>query len=525
MAHSSTSPSKKTQTVKLRAAFQTEEIELVAEISRNHQQMIELSINNFKRKRRNITQVKMEGKNQDAKNQTKDLKCATHLSSEKFRNMSDEKKTIVRDLGFGGLMHIPPLRVQHKILKELANSFKLGKNTLETSYDLFKVRPKTIGAALGLNASRSPHVQEDFHPLYTDGVPVTNHNKQNLSCAPGTNFLDGHNNRAELGAHEIVKMAETKEKMKQIKKKQKKKKKPKKQKRKASSSSSSSSSSSESETTESEDHSTFESETEEDSEDPTRKQPTRKAKKMESRKRKKIQEDSDSESESNDESEESSSVEKQKTKKKTNRTSQKTQSKKKKVVVEESSPEQAQYYDGSEIETQELEEILRESRKKKNNEKSAALGKRKLICDRRKLTMSRLKRKKLYLIKSCYPDLTVWFSLVEELASEPAEENMMVVREKTQSEVLATTPEPPQKPEESTPALPPTPSKINSAPEDAAALMMMVRTASYVHKIDPMPSFSLGLTDSSQEEVATQEGAATQDEERAKTPETLKLLE
>ncbi|RYR66856.1 hypothetical protein Ahy_A03g012971 [Arachis hypogaea] len=67
--------------------------------------------------------------------------------------MSDEKKTIVRDLGFGGLMHIPPLRVQHKILKELANSFKLGKNTLETSYDLFKVRPKTIGAALGLNAS------------------------------------------------------------------------------------------------------------------------------------------------------------------------------------------------------------------------------------------------------------------------------------------------------------------------------------------------------------------------------------
>ncbi|RYR30713.1 hypothetical protein Ahy_B01g055471 [Arachis hypogaea] len=66
--------------------------------------------------------------------QTKDLKCATHLLSEKFRNMSEEKKAIVRDLRFGGLMHIPPLRVHHQILKELANSFKLEENRVETGY-------------------------------------------------------------------------------------------------------------------------------------------------------------------------------------------------------------------------------------------------------------------------------------------------------------------------------------------------------------------------------------------------------
>ncbi|RYR21114.1 hypothetical protein Ahy_B03g066371 [Arachis hypogaea] len=53
----------------------------------------------------------------------------------------------------------------------------------------------------------------------------------------------------------------------------------------------------------------------------------------------------------------------------------------------------------------------------------------------------------------------------------------------------------------------------------------MARTASYVPKTDPMPSFSLGFTDSSQEETTTQEGASTQDEHRAKTPETPKLLE
>ncbi|XP_020978587.1 uncharacterized protein LOC107610786 [Arachis ipaensis] len=67
--------------------------------------------------------------------------------------MSEEKKIIIRDLEFGGLMHIPLLRVHHQILRELANSFKLGENRLETGYGSFKVRQKTIGAALGINTS------------------------------------------------------------------------------------------------------------------------------------------------------------------------------------------------------------------------------------------------------------------------------------------------------------------------------------------------------------------------------------
>ncbi|RYR09429.1 hypothetical protein Ahy_B05g077748 [Arachis hypogaea] len=69
--------------------------------------------------------------------------------------MSEPKKAIVVELGFGGLMHIPPMNVPHKLLKELANSFNLGKNKLDTSYGSIKVKPKTIGTALGLNASVS----------------------------------------------------------------------------------------------------------------------------------------------------------------------------------------------------------------------------------------------------------------------------------------------------------------------------------------------------------------------------------
>ncbi|RYR47346.1 hypothetical protein Ahy_A07g033280 [Arachis hypogaea] len=82
-----------------------------------------------------------------------------------------------------------------------------------------------------------------------------------------------------------------------------------------------------------------------------------------------------------------------------------------------------------------------------------------------------------------------------------------------------TTLEPPQQLEETTPTLPPAPSKIHPDAEDVAALMMMARTTSYVPKTDPVPSFSLGLTDSSQE------GASTQETERAKSPETANLLE
>ncbi|XP_020977962.1 uncharacterized protein LOC110271404 [Arachis ipaensis] len=74
--------------------------------------------------------------------------------------------------------------------------------------------------------------------------------------------------------------------------------------------------------------------------------------------------------------------------------------------------------------------------------------------------------------------------------------------------------------EKTTPTVPPAPTKIHPDAEDAAALLMMARTASYVPKTDPgVPSFSLGLTDSSQE------GASTQETEREKSSEAANLIE
>ncbi|QHO56961.1 uncharacterized protein DS421_3g78280 [Arachis hypogaea] len=210
MADSSTSStsqsdSKTKQSFHFRAKIEVQNIQVVANLRNLHQHTIKLSIKNLKRKQSNNTQEKMA-----AKNQTKDLKCATHFLSDKFRNMSEEKKAIVRDLGFGGLMHIPPLRVHHQLLRELANNFKLGENRLKTGYGSFKITPRKIGHALGINATGDLFPEKvDYKKLsedekiifrrFQDGVPFANDDKQNLAYPPVPNFSDGQHHRAKLG--------------------------------------------------------------------------------------------------------------------------------------------------------------------------------------------------------------------------------------------------------------------------------------------------------------------------------------
>ncbi|RYR15442.1 hypothetical protein Ahy_B04g072189 [Arachis hypogaea] len=430
--------------------------------------------------------------------------------------MSEKKKTIVRDLGFGGLMHIPALRVHHQLLRELANNFKLGENILETGYGSFKIKLKTIGDALGINASGdlfpqkvnykklSEDDKEIFRRFQDDFLLPTTINKISpVHLAPifEMDTITERNWGGHVLSFIIKGITDYKEKKKKAidgclfapmiiyfhlsKNKDKKRaERPPKpwianwSKEQLIERMSAEIEENMTETTDS-DSSTSESETQEDSEDSPRKQPSKKGKN-----------------------------------------------------------------DRYEIGSEDLDELLRE-----NNENSAAQGE---------------KEADLPSTEGHYVSSET-LSLVEESASEPADSNMMVVRKETPSEGLAivpiqvclpvsqtttvpefeetpeteyeptpllqiegpriTTPETPQQLKESTPTLPPAPSKTNPAPKDAAALMMMARTALYVPKKDLMPSFSLGFTDSSQEETTTQEGPSTQDEQRAKTPETPKLLE
>ncbi|RYR74080.1 hypothetical protein Ahy_A02g008691 [Arachis hypogaea] len=497
-----------------------------------------------------------------ARNQTKDLKCTTHLLSNKFINMSEEKKAIVRDLGFGGLMHIPPLRVHHQLLRELANNFKLGENRLETRYGSFKITPRKIGHALGINATGDLFPQKvEYKKLSEDdkiifrrfqGKTLKSLTNEMMDIGVGNEeerlmFKRWTASRSEIGGHVltfIVKgITDYKEKKKKAidgclfalmiiyfhlsknkgKKRTERPPKPwianwsKEQ--------------------------LVERMTAETEEIlyvlnndclPSR---------MDSRKRKKRQEESDSdsesESESSDESEESSPVEKEKKKKKTKITPKKTQPKKKKVVVEDSSAEEDQYFNGEryEISSEELDEWLRE-----NVEKSAAEGENQ--ADLRSTEDPYVSSETIPAVNLRSDDPSSQGRTEQSSVNQPSESmlspadsNMMVVREQTPSEALAIVPiqvfvpasqttavlelqETPDTNFEPTPMLQIEGTKeTHPAAEDVAALMMMARIASYVPKTDPVPSFSLGLTDSSQE------GASTQETERAKSPETANFLE
>ncbi|KAL4344469.1 hypothetical protein AHAS_Ahas11G0181500 [Arachis hypogaea] len=93
-------------------------------------------------------------------NKTHDLRCSIRLLNEKFQNMSNEKKAIVQELGFDGLMHIPPMNVPHKLLKELAFFFDVITNRLDTWYFLVEIeelKQKIEGPKLAFNTSLLPY--------------------------------------------------------------------------------------------------------------------------------------------------------------------------------------------------------------------------------------------------------------------------------------------------------------------------------------------------------------------------------
>ncbi|KAL4396832.1 hypothetical protein AHAS_Ahas01G0131300 [Arachis hypogaea] len=425
MAHSSTSPSKKTQTVHFRVTFETEEIELVAKISRNHQHKIELSINNLQKKRRYITQGDLPPQKVNYKDLSEENKqIFRRFQGKTLKSLTDEMMTIEVDNEQDRLMfkRIFILYIQMAFLLPTTIN-KIYPVQLTPIFKMYTITEQNRGAHVlnfiikgitDYSLKKKKAIDGFLFALMIVYIHLSKNKDKNGEERPPEPWITNWT-REQL----VERMrAEMEEHM-----------------------ASSSSSASESETTESEYHFTSESETEEDSEDPTRKQSTRKAKKMESRKRKKILEDSDLESESNDEEKE------------------------------------------ADLRLTEAHYVSSETIPDVN------LG------SDDPLSQGHIDQ------SSVNKPAESMFSLVEESASEIAEENMMVVREETQFEALAI------------------PRRRCCTDDDGTDII------SYVPKTNLMPSFSLDLTDSSQEEATTQEGAATQDGERAKTLETPKLLE
>ncbi|QHO22900.1 uncharacterized protein DS421_12g359070 [Arachis hypogaea] len=439
--------------------------------------------------------------------------------------MSEPKKVMVHELGFGGLVHIPPMNVPHKLLKVLANSFKLGKNTLETSYGSCKVTSKTIGHALDLNASgdlfpdkvsyknlfeenelifrkfqgntlkqltnemMSINVESEQDRLMFKRIfilyiqmafllpsIITKEKKGEKKAA--VPWVSNWNReqlvsriRAEIDDHMgIVKMAEIKKKLKEMKEKEKKEEKKKNQ-----------------------------------------VLPLRMIRQRLmlmfplSLSRKKTQKNLQG---NNPKGDQKNGIQKEEANFRGFQFKEhKTQPRKRKHVIEDSSSEEENHsYDG-------MPEVS-------------------VATETDPLFQGQTEQ------SSVNKPSDFIFSREEESLSDPAQQQIIVFRLSSQpldiqhQKVLSHhlnhphQQREPQKVDESAPTMPPAPSKMDPAPEaSAVALLMMARTASYVPKELPLPSFSLGLTDSSQEETQTQEGVAQAEAQVVKSPETTILIE
>ncbi|KAL4293206.1 hypothetical protein AHAS_Ahas18G0104900 [Arachis hypogaea] len=65
-------------------------------------------------------------------NKTHYCRCQTKAISTVYREMSQEKKDIVEEMGFGSLANVPEMNVSNTLLKELLDRFDEEKGCLKT---------------------------------------------------------------------------------------------------------------------------------------------------------------------------------------------------------------------------------------------------------------------------------------------------------------------------------------------------------------------------------------------------------
>ncbi|KAL4381637.1 hypothetical protein AHAS_Ahas04G0153400 [Arachis hypogaea] len=84
-------------------------------------------------------------------NKTYNCICQTSAIAIVFRNMSQEKKYIVEQIGFGALTHVPEMNVSHILLRKLIDCFDDDKGCLKTLQGNIKITPRKVAAELGIN--------------------------------------------------------------------------------------------------------------------------------------------------------------------------------------------------------------------------------------------------------------------------------------------------------------------------------------------------------------------------------------
>ncbi|QHN76335.1 uncharacterized protein DS421_19g642990 [Arachis hypogaea] len=86
-----------------------------------------------------------------------------------FKNMNQEKKDIVEEMGFGSLAHVPEMNVSHALLRELIDCYDEYHGCLKTLHEKIYITPVKVAAALGINHGGEPaKIPQDFCRLRTE---------------------------------------------------------------------------------------------------------------------------------------------------------------------------------------------------------------------------------------------------------------------------------------------------------------------------------------------------------------------
>ncbi|XLR19038.1 hypothetical protein S83_046950, partial [Arachis hypogaea] len=76
--------------------------------------------------------------------------CQTKAMATVYRDMTQEKKDIVEEMGFGALAHVSEMNVSHALLRELINHFDEEKGCLKTLQGRIYITSQKVAAALDI---------------------------------------------------------------------------------------------------------------------------------------------------------------------------------------------------------------------------------------------------------------------------------------------------------------------------------------------------------------------------------------
>ncbi|XP_057749046.1 uncharacterized protein LOC130967991 [Arachis stenosperma] len=103
--------------------------ELREDLARNNQKRTKIASQTTKAKQ-NKTMATMKEK--PHYNKTHYCRCKIKTMAIVYRDMTQEKKDIVEEMGFGALAHVLEMNVSHALLRELIDHFAEEKGCLKT---------------------------------------------------------------------------------------------------------------------------------------------------------------------------------------------------------------------------------------------------------------------------------------------------------------------------------------------------------------------------------------------------------